>query len=346
MHGRSLSARSEVAARQAVSLGVGRRSLLSLCAAMVALPGPGAAQPTQGPRRIGWIAFTGTPGLRQSFVEAMRELGWVEGRNLAVESRHAEGQRERLAPLARELIAADVDLIVAIAPTAILATRQATSTVPIVMAWWGGPDLVTAGVISSYSRPGGNVTGVDMQLSALDAKRLDLLRESLPAARRFGVLIHNQALFEPQLPGVREIAARSGLALEIVDTRDGAVGYDQALDSVVRLRCQGLLVMSSPLFGRDRRVIVEQAMRTRMPTMFPDALAVAAGGLMSYGTTPKHLDEVAARQVDRILRGAKPSEVPVEQPSRFELAVNLKAARELGLTIPQALLLRADQVID
>jgi putative ABC transport system substrate-binding protein len=297
-------------------------------------------------RRIGWIAFAGTPGLRPSFVEALRELGWVEGRNLAVEQRHADGQRERLAALAKELAAADVDLIVAVAPTAILATSRATSSVPIVMAWWGGPDLVAAGVIASYARPGGNITGVDMLLSALDAKRLDLLREAVPAARKIAVLIHNQQLFEPQLPAVRELAARSGLTLEVVDTRDGAVSYAEAFDSAMRLRCQALLVMSSPLFGRDRRLIVEQAARVRLPAMHPDALAVAAGGLMAYGTTLAHLDQLAARQVDRILRGAKPAELPVEQPSRYELAVNLKTARDLGLTMPRALLLRADQVIE
>lgn len=323
-----------------------RRSVLASFAIALALPKRGAAQPAQGLRRIGWISFVGTPGLRPSFVEALRELGWNEGRNLAVETRHAEGRRDRLNALAAELVAADVDLIVAVAPTAILATRQVTDSVPIVMAWWGGPDLVSSGVIASYSRPGGNITGVDMLLSALDAKRLDLLREALPAARRIGVLIHSQQLFEPQLPGVREVAARSGLTLEIVDTRDGTVGYAEALDSVLRLRCQALLVMSSPVFGRDRRLIVEQAARVRIPTMHPDALAVAAGGLMSYGTTLAHLDQLAARQVDRILRGARPADLPVEQPSRYELALNLKTARELSLTIPKPLLLRADHLVE
>lgn len=324
---------------------VGRRSVLALCATALALPGRGAAQLAQSTRRIGWISLAGAPGPRPTFIDALRELGWIEGRNLAVEVRHAEGRRERLNSLARELVTADVDLIIAVAPTAILAVREATDTVPIIMAWWGGPDLVTSGVIASYARPGGNVTGVDMLLSALDAKRLDLLREAVPTARRVGVLVHSQALFEPQLPGVREVAARSGLALELVDTRDGAVSYAEAFDSVVRLRCQALLVMSSPLFGRDRLLIVEQAARVRVPTMHPDALAVAAGGLLSYGTTPAHLDQLVARQVDRILRGAKPADIPVEQPSRYELAVNLNAARDLGVTIPQSLLLRADRVI-
>ncbi len=332
-------------AQPAMHQRVGRRSVLALCAAALALPGTGAAQPAQGMRRIGWISFAGTPGPRPTFVDAVRELGWIEGRNLTVEVRHAEGRHERLRSLARALVAADVDLIIAIAPTAILAVRRATDTVPIVMAWWGGPDLVTSGVIASYARPGGNITGVDMLLSALDAKRLDLLREAVPAVRKVGVLIHSQALFEPQLPGVRDVAARAGLALEVVDTRDGALPYAEAFDSVVRLRCQALLVMSSPVFGRDRQRIVEQATRVRVPTMHPDALAVAAGGLLSYGTTPAHLDQLVARQVDRILRGAKPAELPVEQPSRYELAVNLNAARNLGVTIPQSLLLRADQVV-
>ena len=176
----------------------------------------GATRRARAPHRLAqrhWCA-----GVRSTLSEALRELGWIEGRNLAVEVRHAEGQREQAPALAKELVGVHVELIVAEAPTAIRAAMQATTEVPIVMAWWGGPDLVTSGVIASYGRPGGNVTGVDMLLSALDAKRLDVLRQAVPNATKIAVLIHDRQAFEPQMPAVREVARKAGLSLEIFDT--------------------------------------------------------------------------------------------------------------------------------
>ena len=232
------------------------------------------------------------------------------------------------------------------APSAIRAAMQATSEVPIVMAWWGGPDLVESGAIASYARPGGNVTGVDMLLSVLDANRLDVLRQAVPRATKVAVLIHGRQLFEPQMPAVREMARKAGLTLEIADTGDSGTGYDEAFETIARTQCQALLVMASPRFGRDQNLIIERAARARVPASYAAALTAREGGLIAYGTTPLDLDRQVARQVDKLLRGAKPGELPVEQPSRYEMAINLATAKTLGLAIPQALLLQADHVID
>ncbi len=319
---------------------------LWLMAVGLMAPRIAAAQAAGRVRRIGWLRVSGHPVVRQTLVEALRELGWVEGRNLLIEARYAQGRRDLAPALARELVAAEVELIVAEAPSGTRAAMQATSDLPIVMAWWGGPDLVASGIIGSYARPGGNVTGVDMRLSALDAKRLDLLRQALPNASRIAVLIHDRVTFEPQMPAVRDVARRLGLDLQIFDTDNDATRYDQMLEAIARSGSQALLVMSSPLFGRDSKLIIDAAARTRVPAILAPSLAASEGALITYGTLPRELDRQVARQVDRILRGAKPSDLPVEQPGRYELVVNLATARALGLTIPQTLLLQADRIIE
>jgi putative ABC transport system substrate-binding protein len=326
-----------------------RRSPLAAGVALTAaalLDPRGAAAQSARVRRIGWLSFSGTAEPRSTLIAALREFGWTEGGNLAIDARHADGRPEKLAEAAAELASGKVELIVAVAPSAIRAAMQATTELPIVMGWWGGPDLVAAGIIASYARPGGNVTGVDMLLSALDAKRLDVLRQAVPQATKFAVLIHSRQMFEPQLPAVRDVAAKAGLTLEIVDTGESGTGYADAFDRIVRSGCQAVLVMSSPFFGRQRKLIIEQAARVRVPAIYSDPRHAAEGGLMSYGTSLEGLDRQVARQIDRILRGEKPGEMPVEQPSRYELVINLAVARSIGLVIPRALVLQADQVID
>ncbi|MEO7854625.1 MAG: ABC transporter substrate-binding protein [Rubrivivax sp.] len=335
------------AERQVGGRGVKRRSVLAggvaVTAGAMMAPTTTRSQPAERKRLIGWLS--GTAGVRPTLNAALREFGWIEGRNISFEVRITEGQRERLLPLAMELVAAQVEIIVAVAPLAIRAAMQATSEIPIVMAWWGGPDLVASGVIASYARPGRNVTGVDMLLSALDAKRLDVLRQAVPHATKIAVLIHDLQTFEPQMPPVREVAKKAGLSLEIFDTR-GAANYTEIFEAIARSHCQAVLVMSSPLFGRDNKLIVEAAGRARVPAIYAPSLNANEGGLITYGTSLRELDRQVARQVDRILRGAKPGELPVEQPSRYELVINLVIARAIGLVIPQALLLQADQVIE
>jgi putative ABC transport system substrate-binding protein len=325
-----------------------RRSLLAGGVAMTA----GAliasrstrAQPAERVHRIGWLSDTA--GVRLTFSAALRELGWVEGRNISFEIRNTEGRRERSVELAKELVAAQVDVIVAVAPIPIRAAAQATSEIPIVMAWWGGPDLVESGVIASYARPGGNVTGVDMLFAALDAKRLDLLRQVAPRATKIAVLVHNPQIFEQERLAVREVARKSGLTLEIIGMTPSSPDYDEAFAAIARSLCQALLVLGSPIFGRDRKFIIERAARARLPAIYAGAADAQSGGLIAYGTTAVELDRQVARQLDRILRGAKPGDLPVEQPSRYQLVINLATARALGIVIPQALLLQADQVIE
>jgi putative ABC transport system substrate-binding protein len=329
--------------------GVSRRSVLSagslaLTAGTLIAPRSTWAQSAERMRRIGWLS--GTENLRPTLIDALHELGWVEGRNIGFETRNAERQPERYAPMAKDLVAAKVELIVASAPGAIRAAMQATNELPIVMAWWGGPDLVHAGVIASYAQPGGNVTGVDMLLSVLDAKRLDLLHQAVPKATKIAVLIHGRQMFEPQMPAVREVARKAGLTLEMADTGDNASAYDAAFDTIARTQSQALLVMASPAFGRDRKLIIERAARARVPAIYGASPSVRDGGLIFYGTTPLELDRQVARQIDRILRGAKPGDLPVEQPSRYEMAINLSTAKALGIVLPQSLLLQADQVIE
>jgi putative tryptophan/tyrosine transport system substrate-binding protein len=335
------------AERQFGGHGVKRRSVLAGGAAVMAgaLIAPRVAQPAERVRCVGWLSSTHSV-VRPTLSEPLRQLGWIEGRNIAFEVGYTEGQSERVLPLAKELVAAQVEIIVAVAPVAIRAARQATNEIPIVMAWWGGPDLVEAGLIASYARPGGNVTGVDMLLSALDAKRLDILRQVAPKATKVAVLIHNRQNFEPQMPPVREVARKAGLNLEIFDTRDGSVSYNEAFDAIARSQSQALLVMSSPLFARDSKPIIDSAARIGVPAIHGEVRNAREGGLIAYGTTPAQLDRQVARQIDKILRGAKPGDLPVEQPSRYELVINLVTARILGLVIPQTLLLQADQVID
>jgi putative ABC transport system substrate-binding protein len=334
--------------RQNRRLGMGRRSVLAggiaLATGTLMTARIAQAQPSERVRHIGWLS--GTENVRPTLSDALRELGWIEGRNISFETHNAEGQRERTAPMAKDLVAAKVELIVAMGPGAIRAAMQATNEVPIVMAWWGGPDLVEAGVVASYARPGGNVTGVDMLLSALDAKRLDVLHQAVPKATKIAVLIHGRQVFEPQMPAVREVARQAGLTLEMADTGDSASAYDVAFDTIARTQSQALLVMASPYFGRDRKLIIERAARARVPAIYGASLSVRDGGLISYGTTALELDRQVARQIDRILRGAKAGELPVEQPSRYELVINLQTARTLGLAVPQPLLLQADQVIE
>lgn len=325
-----------------------RRSLLASGAALTAsalIAPPGVrAQPAERMRRIGWLSSIS--GVRPTLTEALRELGWIEGRNFVFEVRNAEGQRERTLPLAKELVAARVELVVAMAPGPIRAAMQATSDIPIVMAWWGGPNLVEDGVIASYARPGGNVTGVDMLLSVLDAKRLDVLHQALPKATKVAVLIHGVQMFEPQMAAVREVARKAGLTLEMADTGENGARYAEAFETINRTQSQALLVMASPLFARDQDLIIERVARARVPAIYPTAANARAGGLMSYGTTALDLDRQVARQVDRILRGAKAGELPVEQPSRYEMVINLATARALELTIAKPLLLQADQIIE
>ena len=247
--------------------------------------------------------------------------------------------------MAAELTRAKVDVIVAVAPGAIRAARNATQTIPIVMAF-SGVDPVKAGFVASLNRPGGNVTGITMLAPELSAKRLDVLKQALPGTKRVGVLAYqsNPGTAE-QLKAVESAAMRAGVTVHPVYVQQPD-RYDELFASLGQKRIDAILVLSDTVLSNDRTEIVQSAMRHRLPTVFDFKESAEAGGIVSYGVNNLDLYRQAARFVDRLLKGTKPGDLPVEQPTKFELVINLKTAKALGLTIPPSLLQRADQVIE
>ena len=321
--------------------------LVSVLAAVV-LAAPltaGAQQPTKI-WRVGWLQPSPSPSPgHASFRQGMRELGYLEGQNVKFEDRFADGHFDRLPGLAADLARLSLDVIVAVAPGAIRAASEATRTVPIVMAF-SGVDPVKAGFVASLNRPGSNVTGLTMLAPELSAKRLEILTQAVPSATRVGVLGYraNPGAAE-QLAAIERAAERLGLTMHVGWTeRPGA--YDQVFARLAKERVSAVLILTDTVLATDRRQIVETATKHRLPTFFDFRESAEAGGLLSYGVNNLDLYRQAARFVDRILKGAKPADLPVEQPTKFELVVNLKTAKALGLTIPPSVLARADQIIE
>ena len=264
-----------------------------------------------------------------------------------IEYRDAEGKLERLPALAAELVALKVDVIVAAAGTlAALAAKQATKTIPIVFIAVGDP--VTSGLVTSLARPGGNVTGLSALSPELTSKWLELLKQAVPAVSRVAFLLQPGALGERTEKDIlkeADVAARAlGVQLQVVEAR-GPADFDRAFSDMASARAGALMVLSTPMFSSARGRLLDLAAKNRLPTLFTFREYVDAGGLMSYGPNLADLFRRAATYVDKILKGAKPGDLPVEQPTKFELVINLKTAKALGLTIPQSLLLRADEVI-
>ena len=257
------------------------------------------------------------------------------------EVRSAENNLDRLPELAAELVRAKVDIIVAVSPPAIVAAKQATSTIPIVMDFWGGEGLIESGVAASFARPGGNITGVYMLAAELDAKRFELLLEALPGARKVAVL--NRGNGWP-FTDVRQAARAAKIQLYITDT-PGLEGYDLVFDAMARARVDALLVPSFPRFYFEHQRIIEAAAKRHIPAIYEWGEIAKDGGLMAYGPVFAQLNRRVAIQIDRILKGAKPGDLPIEQPTKFEFVVNLKTAKALGITIPESILVRADEVI-
>jgi ABC-type uncharacterized transport system substrate-binding protein len=320
------------------------KTRLARCAlALALLAGPVGAkaqQPAEKVLRIGWLT-PGTGTIRESFRKALYELGYIEGRTISFEVRGAGDNLSRLPMLAAELVEAKVDIIVAVSLPAIEAAHQATRTIPIVMAF-GGAGLLESGIVASLARPGGNVTGVHLLATELDGKRLELLLQAVPKANKVGVL--NPALGY-HLTEVARTAQAAKASLYVVDVPIGAQGYDRAFDLMVKARVGALLVPASPRFSRDGRRIADLAAKHRIPAMYEWGYLARAGGLLAYGPTSGELDRRSAAFVDKILKGAKPADLPVEQPTKFELVINAKTAKALGLTIPPSVLARADEII-
>ncbi len=304
------------------------------------------AQKARGMRRIGWLspasAAEGLPNL-EALRAGLRELGYVEGQNIAIEARWAEGRSERLPQLAAELVRLPVDVLCAAGSQAAGAAKQATATIPIVFANVAFPDQT--GLVASYPRPGGNVTGVAF-IGPEYGKRLELLKAVRPGLSRIALI------YNPDNPGsvlglqeTQRWAAEMKVRLEPHKFR-GPDDFEHVFGAIAGKRPDALMTTADPLIASYRTRIVEFAAKNRLLSMYPTRDFVVAGGLMFYGGSIPEMYRRAAVYVDRILKGAKPSELPVEQPTKFDMVINLKTAKALGLTIPRSLLLRADEVIE
>jgi putative tryptophan/tyrosine transport system substrate-binding protein len=328
---------------------VKRRTFVTLVPGALAWPIAGWAQQGERTRRIGilqGLAATDPEWQRRftAFKQGLQELGWREGRNIAFELRFADNKPERLPALAAELAQANVDAIVTNAAQPVEAARKATSTIPIVMATVG--DALGAGYVASLARPGGNVTGLTLVATEQSAKRLQLLKEFSPNLMRVAVLWNaNASGHRLQLKEMELSAPTLGIAVQSIPIRN-AGELDAALQSAKQANAQALATMDDPLVQSQRARIVEFARQQRVPLMAEFRPITEAGGLMSYGPNQIDLWRRAATYVDKIFKGANPAELPVEQPTKFELVVNLKAARAIGIELPTAILLRADELIE
>jgi putative ABC transport system substrate-binding protein len=290
-----------------------------------------------------------SPSFSQPYIEtgrrAFRELGYVEGQNIRLEMRFGDGQPERLPDLAAELVKLNVDLIIAAGDPAIAAARRTTSTIPIVMVAAGDP--VGGGWVASLARPGGNITGTTFLSSELAGKRLELLKDIFPQASRVAVLWNpNNPGWLPDVTETKIAGEQLGLRLQFVEARSLSE-LEVAFSAMMKEKATALVVLSDPwFFGRERRQrIVDFASKNRLPSMYELQVFVDDGGLMSYGPSLFNMVERSAYYVDRILKGAKPADLPVERPTKFELVVNLKTAKQIGLAIPPSVLARTDKVI-
>ena len=307
-----------------------------------------AQQPKKVPR-IGYLGANdpARESIRsEAFRAALRELGYIEGQSIVIESRYAEAKRDRYADLAVELVRLKVDIIVVAGGDGpIRAVKNATKTIPIVMTGLG-PDPVEAGFIDTLARPGGNITGLTNLNRELGGKRLELLKEAVPKVARVAVLYEQTN--RPSVIEIKEVlpvAARAlGLTVQSWEVRR-ADGFDTVFAALNKDRPDGLFVTGGSLMAANRKRIARFALKSRLPSFFTDKEAVDAGGLMSYGADVADGYRRVAIYVDKILKGAKPADLPVERPTKFELVINLKTAKQISLTIPQSVLYRADRVI-
>jgi putative ABC transport system substrate-binding protein len=321
-----------------------RRKLLAASAALPALAWTGTI-PAQSPekiRRIGLLSNASPSDTYPQFRQALRDLGWIEGKHYIIEYRHAENKPEHFPKLAAELVRLKVDLIVTSGSSGARAAWQATSEIPIVMTYIGDP--VAVGMVKSLAHPGGNVTGLSQMSWELVGKRLELLKELVPKLTRVAVLWHPPNVAKAYWDNLTPAAQKLGVELHSMDVLN-ANEFDQAFEHAVKARAGALFIIPALLFNANTwGRIVNLALKSRLPSIFDFPQFPDRGGLMSYGTNPV-LDMRAAVFVDKILRGAKPGELPIELPTKFDLVVNLKTAKALGITVPQSILVRADRVI-
>jgi putative tryptophan/tyrosine transport system substrate-binding protein len=305
-----------------------------------------AQQPPKIPR-IGYISGTGDSINQGPFVEALRQgllkLGYVEGKHFKIEFRGAEGQNERVPGLVAELVQLNVDLLVLPVPGAIRAGKQATKTIPIIMV--ASVDPVETGLVDSLARPGGNITGISTLNQDLNAKRLELLKEVVPKLSRVGILFVEGRSTNINLKEYETAARNLKVQLRPIEVQDPKPDLESAFQTATKVHVGALITITTATLFLQQKRLAELAIKHRLPSMFHGSTWVESGGLMSYSTDELGAFRRAAYYVDRILKGTKPTDLPVEQPTKFEFAINLKTAKQIGLNIPQSVLFRADKVI-
>jgi putative tryptophan/tyrosine transport system substrate-binding protein len=322
-----------------------RRTFISRVAGgLLAAPRAARAQQAGRTPRLGYLTErSGPTEFEESFLKGLSELGYIDGKNVIMEYRWAAGDAERLPALAADLVGLKVDIIVTSGAPAAKAAKNATATIPIVMATSG--DVVADGLVASFSRPGGNVTGLSLFTRELSRKRLEILKEAIPGLQRVGAVFNAKNPNNP--PQFRETAtAGDTLSVKVLPLDvHFPEGIDAAFAEAARQNLQGVVIISDTATIAHRNQLGTAALKYRLPTIFSNKAYLQGGGLMSYGPDVVATFHRAAYYVDKILKGAKPGDLPIEQPTRFDLVINMKTAKALGLIIPQALLLRADEVI-
>jgi ABC-type uncharacterized transport system substrate-binding protein len=320
----------------------------ALSAMLFAVGLPAAAQQTGQVARIGFLhasTASGSAGLVEVFRQEMRKLGWIEGKNITIEYRFAEQKPERLPEFAADLVRLKVDVIVGTSSTSALAAKSTTTTIPIVITQSADP--VGAGLVASLARPGSNVTGLSTLSPELNTKRLEILKDAVPRLSRVGLLRTSGTAVgqDLQLKELRPAALALKLKLEEIDTQRDPKSLESAFQTAKQKQVNAIMTPAGPFFFAERKRIVELAGKHRLPAIYPQKEFVDEGGLMSYGTDNTDLYRRAAVYVDKILKGAKPADLPVQQATKFEFIINLKAAKQIGLTIPGRVLERANKVI-
>ena len=309
------------------------------------LPVKAYPQKPASPRRIGVLLVIYSPESNQAlaFRQGLRDAGYDEGRDVIIEWRNANGDYDRIPGLVADLVQRKVEVIVVETTLAAQTIKRATSTIPIVMALVGDP--VGSGLVASLPRPGGNITGLSSMTIPLSTKRLELLKEAVPQAARVAVLWNPDTPWHTKVvEDLKAVAPKLSIRLSLVSVQTPEQ-LEPAFSTIRRANAQALYLIESPLFSKHRLTLVKLVSKARLPAIYPERQFVDAGGLMSFGTNVGDLYRRSAGYVDKILKGARPADLPIEQPTKFEFVVNLKTAKALGITIPQSILLRADEVI-
>ena len=316
----------------------------ALCAMLLALSYSASAQQPAKMPRVGFLPSSGdanNPGIEvRAFQQGLRDLGYIEGKNILIEYRYAEGKADRVPSLVAELVQLKVDVLVVGSPGAVQEAKQATKTIPIVMVITQDP--VAAGYVDSLARPGGNITGLTRLTRDLSGKRLELLKEAIPTTSRVGVLWSGAGR---GFKGYEAAARALKIPIQSLEIRTPNPDFESVFQAAKKGRANALIAVSNIRLSGYQKQIADLAIKNRLPSMYETNRWVEAGGLMSYGASDPESFQRAAVYVDKILKGTKPADVPVEQPTKFEFVINLKTAKQIGLTIPQSVLFRADKVI-